>query len=52
MIHVINFTIKLPISLMSINMLNLFTPPPNISIPICQGHDAPNAKATKSKCSD
>ena len=28
MILVINFTIKFPICLMSINMLNLFTPPP------------------------
>ena len=52
MILVINFTVKFPICLMSINMSNLFTPPHNISIPICQGHDAPNAKATKSKCSD
>lgn len=28
MILIINFTIKFPICLMSMNMLNLFTPPP------------------------
>ena len=31
MILIINFTIKFPIRLMSMNMLNLFTPPPKIS---------------------